>query len=108
MTTVEHSIPVSVLYDDVLMLYAQSGTGATPTHVVSYGGAFGEEYEWAHYDVPNDPKCVVRTNYFWWCLCSTCLLDCVDSSDMIYWKGCMRVKPGRKIVRSIVYIYMIS
>ncbi|KAF8919205.1 hypothetical protein CPB85DRAFT_1549164 [Mucidula mucida] len=56
MTTVEHSIPVSVLYDDVLMLYAQSGTGATPTHVVSYGGAFGEEYEWAHYDVPNDPK----------------------------------------------------
>ncbi|KAF9025154.1 composite domain of metallo-dependent hydrolase [Hymenopellis radicata] len=56
MTTVEHSIPVSVLYDDVLTLYARSGTGATPTHVVSYGGAFGEEYEWAHYDVPNDPK----------------------------------------------------
>ena len=53
----EHSIPPAILYEDVMVLFAESGTGSTPTHVVSYGGpAFGEEYVWAHDDVPNDPK----------------------------------------------------
>jgi hypothetical protein len=33
MTTVEHNIPIPVLYDDVLRLYALSGTAAVPTHV---------------------------------------------------------------------------
>ena len=56
MTTVEHAIPVPILYDDVQILFALSGTGSTPTHVVNYGGAFGEQFAWAHYDVPNDPK----------------------------------------------------
>jgi len=42
MTTIEHNIPVPVLYDDILMLYVKSGTGATPTHIVDYGGVFGE------------------------------------------------------------------
>ncbi|KAL0070502.1 hypothetical protein AAF712_002334 [Marasmius tenuissimus] len=56
MTTVEHAIPVPVLYDDVLQLLAQSGTADTPTHVVNYGGAFGEQYTWANEDLPNDPK----------------------------------------------------
>ncbi|KAK0442843.1 hypothetical protein EV421DRAFT_2081966 [Armillaria borealis] len=56
MTTVEHSIPVPTLYDDVLILYAKSGTGASPTHLVNYGGAFGEQFVWATEDVPNDPK----------------------------------------------------
>ncbi|KAH7914053.1 hypothetical protein BJ138DRAFT_1177560 [Hygrophoropsis aurantiaca] len=56
MTTIEHNLPVSPLYEDVLTLYALSGTGATPTHIVDYGGVMGEQYLWAHHDVPNDPK----------------------------------------------------
>ncbi|KAL0947553.1 hypothetical protein HGRIS_013647 [Hohenbuehelia grisea] len=56
MTTVEHSMPVPGLYDDVLNLFALSGTGNTPTHIVNYGGAFGEQFVWANVDVPNDPK----------------------------------------------------
>ncbi|KIY66625.1 composite domain of metallo-dependent hydrolase [Cylindrobasidium torrendii FP15055 ss-10] len=56
MTTVEHSMPPAIYYDDVLTLFAQSGTGLTPTHLVSYGGPFGEEHIWANHDVPNDPK----------------------------------------------------
>lgn len=56
MTTVEHALPVPTLYDDVLTLFASSGTGYTPTHIVNYGGAFGEQLVWATHDVPNDPK----------------------------------------------------
>ena len=56
MTTVEHALPVPTLYDDVLTLFALSGTGSTPTHLVNYGGAWGEQFVWANEDVPNDPK----------------------------------------------------
>lgn len=56
MTTVEHALPVPRLYDDVLILYALSGTGSTPTHLVNYGGAWGEQVVWAKEDVANDPK----------------------------------------------------
>ncbi|KJA15941.1 hypothetical protein HYPSUDRAFT_47891 [Hypholoma sublateritium FD-334 SS-4] len=56
MTTIEHAIPVPTLYDDVLTLYALSGTGATPTHIVNYGGVWGEQLVWASNDIPNDPK----------------------------------------------------
>lgn len=56
MTTVEHSLPIPQLYEDVLTLYALSGTGATPTHIVNYGGTMGEQFLWAHVDVANDPK----------------------------------------------------
>ncbi|KDQ62649.1 hypothetical protein JAAARDRAFT_171198 [Jaapia argillacea MUCL 33604] len=56
MTTVEHPLPVPYLYDDVLNLYALSGTGSTPTHIVNYGGAWGEQLVWARADIPNDPK----------------------------------------------------
>jgi hypothetical protein len=56
MTTVEHAIPIPQLYDDVLTLFALSGTGYTPTHIVNYGGAFGEQVVWATQDIPNDPK----------------------------------------------------
>ena len=58
MTTVEHSIPIPVLYDDFLKLFAWSGTGNTPTHIVNYGGAMGEQLVWANEDIPNDPKSV--------------------------------------------------
>lgn len=56
MTTIEHALPVPTLYEDVLTLYALSGTGSTPTHIVNYGGAWGEQLVWANNDVPNDPK----------------------------------------------------
>lgn len=56
MTTVEHALPVPTLYEDVLTLYALSGTGSTPTHLVNYGGAWGEELVWATEDIPNNPK----------------------------------------------------
>uniref|UniRef100_A0A8H7Y2X4 Amidohydrolase-related domain-containing protein n=1 Tax=Psilocybe cubensis TaxID=181762 RepID=A0A8H7Y2X4_PSICU len=56
MTTVEHPLPIPQLYDDVITLYALSGTGATPTHIVNYGGAWGEQLVWATEDVPNNPK----------------------------------------------------
>jgi hypothetical protein len=55
---VEHAIPIPTLYDDVLTLYALSGTGSTPTHIVNYGDVMGEQLVWANRDVPNDPKCV--------------------------------------------------
>ncbi|KAF8894747.1 hypothetical protein BD779DRAFT_1669210 [Infundibulicybe gibba] len=56
MTTVEHALPVPILYDDILTLFALSGTGSTPTHIVNYGGAWGEQLVWATEDIPNDPK----------------------------------------------------
>ena len=56
MTTVEHALPIPSLYDDVLTLYALSGTGATPTHIVNYGGVMGEQYVWAHENIPFDEK----------------------------------------------------
>jgi hypothetical protein len=63
MTTIEHNIPVSMLYDDILTLYAMSGTGSTPTHIVDYGGMFGEQYLWATEDIPNDPKYVFSPTF---------------------------------------------
>ena len=63
MTTVEHAIPIPTLYDDVLTLYALSGTGSTPTHIVNYGGVMGEQLVWANRDIPNDPKFVSHIDY---------------------------------------------
>ena len=56
MTTIEHNIPIPVLYEDVKTLFARSGTGATPTHIVDYGGTMGEQYLWANFDLADDPK----------------------------------------------------
>jgi len=49
-TTIEHSLPMAPLYDDVITLFALSGTAYTPTFIVNYGGLMGEEY-W--YNVEN-------------------------------------------------------
>ncbi|MGA2623248.1 MAG: amidohydrolase family protein [Bacteroidota bacterium] len=43
-TGIEHSLPVSPLYKDVLTLFGKSQTGYTPTLIVSYGGLWGENY----------------------------------------------------------------
>ncbi len=49
-TGIEHNVPVAPLYSDVMNLWKASGTGYTPTLVVSYGGLSGE-YWW--YDRTN-------------------------------------------------------
>lgn len=43
-TGVEHSIPVSPVYDDVVKMWGSSSTGYTPTLIVGYGGIWGENY----------------------------------------------------------------
>jgi imidazolonepropionase-like amidohydrolase len=43
-TGIEHNIPQSELYDDVIQFYSQTKVGYTPTLVVTYGGVRGEDY----------------------------------------------------------------
>lgn len=43
-TTLEHSVPVQNIYNDVKQLWSQTQTAYTPTYIVSYGGLMGEEY----------------------------------------------------------------
>lgn len=50
-TGIEHSIPVTPVYEDVLTLWAASGTGYTPTLVVGYGAISGEYYWYQHTNV---------------------------------------------------------
>ena len=100
MTTIEHAIPVPTLYDDVLTLYALSGTGSTPTHIVNYGGAWGEQIVWATHDVPNDPKygiyLLVFNIYSYHLLSGSAV-----SQGMISWKHCPSLRHGQRTVRLI-------
>ena len=82
MTTVEHALPVSQLYDDVLILYAMSGTGATPTHLVNYGGVMAEQLVWANHPVPNDPKYTLI--HMFDSRADITFIDYVGSPDMTY------------------------
>jgi hypothetical protein len=89
MTTVEHAIPIPTLYDDVLTLYALSGTGSTPTHIVNYGGVMGEQLVWANRDIPNDPKFVF--SHIDYTRSSSCLsfnLGYDALLEMISWRRC--------------------
>ena len=54
-TTIEHSLPVQNIYDDVLQFWKGSGTAWTPTLIVAYGGAFGENYWYQHTNVWEEP-----------------------------------------------------
>ena len=54
-TTIEHSLPVQHIYDDVLQYWKGSQTAWTPTLIVAYGGAFGENYWYQHTQVWNEP-----------------------------------------------------
>ncbi|MFN9032542.1 MAG: amidohydrolase family protein [Alphaproteobacteria bacterium] len=54
-TTVEHNLPVGVVYEDVLQFFSQSKTGYTPTLVVTYGGPAGDPYWRAHTEVWKHP-----------------------------------------------------
>tara|TARA_R110002072_G_scaffold292544_2_gene461334 strand:- start:58059 stop:61391 length:3333 start_codon:yes stop_codon:yes gene_type:complete len=43
-STLEHNIPVDVIYEDVLQFFGQSQTNYTPTLVVTYGGLAADPY----------------------------------------------------------------
>ena len=54
-TTIEHSLPVARIYDDVKQYWKGSGTAYNPTLIVAYGGPFGENYWYQHSQVWKDP-----------------------------------------------------
>ncbi len=54
-TTIEHSIPLARLYDDVHQLWRQTNVAYNPTIVVAYGGSYGENYWYQESPVWNDP-----------------------------------------------------
>ena len=43
-TGIEHTLPVELVYDDVLDLWRDTGVGYTPTLSVAYGGIWGENF----------------------------------------------------------------
>jgi imidazolonepropionase-like amidohydrolase/Tol biopolymer transport system component len=50
-TTIEHSMTLKTIYDDVLQLWSQTGTAYTPTLVVAFGGLEGERWFYDRDDV---------------------------------------------------------
>lgn len=57
-STLEHNIPLGVMYEDVLQMFAQSDTNYTPTLVVTYGGLAGDPYWRQATDVFDNPLLV--------------------------------------------------
>ncbi|EDP95029.1 amidohydrolase family protein [Kordia algicida OT-1] len=60
-TGVEHNIPVSPVYKDVLELWGNSKTGYTPTLIVNYGGVNGEYYWYQKTNVWENKKLLKYT-----------------------------------------------
>ena len=60
-TGLEHSLPVPVLYKDVVTLFGESRTGYTPTLIVGYGGLSGENYWYQHDEVWQDEQLLAFT-----------------------------------------------
>jgi len=60
-TGLEHSLPVPVVYKDVQTLFARSTVGYTPTLIVAYGGLFGENYWYQHYNVWENQRLLTFT-----------------------------------------------
>ncbi|HEY1130810.1 MAG TPA: amidohydrolase family protein [Roseateles sp.] len=54
-TTVEHSLPLADVWDDVKQLWSQTAVGYTPTLNVGYGGLDGEHYWYARTEVWKHP-----------------------------------------------------
>ena len=57
-STVEHNIPVDIMYEDVLQMFAGSDTNYTPTLTVTYGGLAGDPYWRQATDVFDNPLMV--------------------------------------------------
>jgi imidazolonepropionase-like amidohydrolase len=54
-SSVEHNLPVSAIYDDVVQMFAQTNVANTPTLSVTYGGVRGEDYYYQESDVWKHP-----------------------------------------------------
>lgn len=55
-SSIEHSLPVAPMYDDVTQLWRHSDTTWVPTLLVAYGGPFGEIEGFTNERVYDDPK----------------------------------------------------
>ncbi len=53
---VEHNLPISPLFDDVVQLFKASGTVSTPTLLVTYGGPWVENYFYTRENPHADAK----------------------------------------------------
>lgn len=54
-TSLEHNLPVSAIYDDVVQMFGQTNVAYTPTLSVTYGGVRGEDYYYQESDVWKHP-----------------------------------------------------
>ncbi|MCH7538307.1 MAG: PD40 domain-containing protein [Proteobacteria bacterium] len=54
-STIEHNLPQSMLYDDVLQFWSQTNVAYTPTLGVTYGGLSGEDYWYQETEVWKHP-----------------------------------------------------
>ena len=54
-STIEHNLPQSMLYDDVLQFWSQTKVAYTPTLGVTYGGLSGEDYWYQESNVWEHP-----------------------------------------------------
>lgn len=54
-SAIEHNLPQSMLYDDVLQFWSQTNVAYTPTLGVTYGGLSGETYWYQSTDVWKHP-----------------------------------------------------
>lgn len=57
-STVEHNVPIDVMYEDVLQFFGGSQTNYTPTLTVTYGGLAGDPYWRQATDVFENPLLV--------------------------------------------------
>ena len=54
-TAIEHNLPQSMLYDDVIQFWGQTNVAYTPTLVVTYGGLTAEHYWYMETEVWKHP-----------------------------------------------------
>lgn len=54
-SAIEHNLPQSMLYDDVLQFWSQTNVAYTPTLVVTFGGLRGEDYWYQETEVWKHP-----------------------------------------------------
>jgi len=55
-SSIEHSLSIGQIYDDVVQLFATTRAGYTATLLVAYGGQMGENYFYQHDDVWKNEK----------------------------------------------------
>jgi len=54
-SSLEHNLPVSAIYDDVVQMFSQTNVAYTPTLSVTYGGIRGEDYYYQESDIWKHP-----------------------------------------------------